>query len=357
MKVLQIVGSLGRGGAETMITNINKVAVTKGYQFDYVIHKRQSNGYEELVRSLGGNIFLLDPPGKVGIIKYIKNLKKIIENNGTYDVVHSHTDYQVFLTVIASKMAHVRKCVIHSHNTHFSYLQKIINRICILLFRPTCLACGQEAGKSLYGNFKFKVINNGIFISDYHKYDKLKINELREMYNIKDTDIILGQIGRLTLQKNQEFSLKIIKKLIEKNKNYVLCLIGDGEDKEKLYKKVVELNIKNNVKFLGLQKNMPNIYHMIDMMIMPSLYEGLPVTLVEAQAAGVKSICSTNITAESDFKLGLVKFLELEETKWVAEIEEELNDFSAKPTVEDINKALKEYDVITQSQKLLSQYI
>lgn len=356
MKVLQIVGSLGRGGAETMITNINRVANSKGYQFDYVIHKRQINGYEELVHSLGGNVFLLDSPGKIGLINYIKLLVKTIRENGPYDAIHAHTDYQVFLAVIASKLAKVRKCVIHSHNTHFSYLQKIVNRVVIFIFNPICLACGQEAGKALYGNDKFTVINNGIFINEYHKFDESKINEIKEKNKIKDTDIILGQIGRLTTQKNQEFSLQIMKELIKINKNYVLCFIGDGEDKESLCKKVNELDINNNVKFLGLQNDMPSIYHMLDIMIMPSLYEGLPVTLVEAQATGIRSICSTNITIESDFKLGIIKFLELDEKKWVREIENELNDFFEKPAVEKIDRALEKYDVVKQSEKLLSIY-
>lgn len=353
MKVLQVVGSLGRGGAETMITNYNKVAKENGCKFDYIIHENQKFGYEEDVKKLEANLFLIDKPGKIGLINYIKLLVKTIRENGPYDAIHAHTDYQVFMTVIAAKIANVPNCVVHSHTTNYSLIQKIVNRIIFFILKPVKLACGEEAGIALYGKNNFFVLNNAIFVDEYITINKEKIEQLKKEIGILDNNIVLGQVGRLINLKNHIFSLKVLNKLLEKNKNYLLLIVGDGEEKENLINICKDMGIQKNVKFLGLRNDMKDIYHLFDALLMPSLYEGLPMTLLEAQSVGIPCICSNNISKESDRKLGLVNFIPLEQIKWIQVLESIKNNELSSIK---IKKAMAEYDIINQCNDLLNYY-
>lgn len=354
MKVLQVVGSLGRGGAETMITNYNKVAVKHNCQFDYIIHDNKDFGYEDDVKNIGSNLFLIDKPGKVGMFNYIKILVEAIKKNGPYDAIHAHTDYQVFMVVIAAKIAKISNCVVHSHTTNYSKIQKIVNRIIFFIFKPIKLACGEEAGNALYGKGHYLVLNNAIPVTKYIGNDENKQKKLKDELGLSFDSRIIGQVGRLNKVKNHEFSFTILKELLDQNKNYILVVVGDGEEKDNLIKKCKDLNIESSVKFLGLRNDMYDIYHLFDVLIMPSLYEGLPMTLLEAQAASIPCLCSNNISKESDRKLELVKFLPLEIREWAKEITN-VNKIDIEPS--KIKKTMQDYDIDTQCIKLLKIYM
>ena len=160
---------------------------------------------------------------------------------------------------------------------------------------------------------KYIQINNGIN-SEYFKFDLIKRKNVRKKLNISENEILLGYVGRLTAVKNPNFMLKILKEINNKNNNYKLILVGDGELKEELIAKGKELKIENKVIFYGNSKNVSELLQAIDIFIMPSLHEGFPISLVEAQATGLKCIVSENVTKKVNIT-GLVKFISLKENE------------------------------------------
>lgn len=352
MRVLQIVGSLGRGGAETMITNYQKAANLYDCYFDYIIHDTKKDGYESVVKKLGSRIIIIKKPRNIGFFNYIKQLVNVIKEYGPFDAVHSHTDYQAFMVVIASKIAHVPVCVVHSHTTKYTFLQKIVNRIIFFVCNPVRLSCGREAGNMLFGNNNFFILNNAIPVKDYCNLNYSNINSLVKEFSIPNGYKIIGQVGRLVKLKNHKFTLEVLCEL-KKTGNYLLFIVGSGEDELELEELCKKYSLEENVKFLGSRSDMCDIYHLFDVLVMPSFFEGLPMTLLEAQSSGIPCICSDNISRESDRKLDLVSFLPLDVKLWVNQIKKTNKQ---KISSDEIYKAMNDYDIINQCENLIQIY-
>lgn len=318
MKVLEIMGSLHRGGAETMIMNYYRAFDKQKCQMDFVIHARFIDDYCVEAESMGARIIELERPRKAGVINYIRSLTKIIKEYGPYEAVHIHTDYQAFLSVIAAKKAGIKKIIVHSHNTVFPKGTVLLNRIIMDLISVTRIGCGKAAGKAFFGSHKFEVINNAIKTKKFSNVNGIDYKKIKqERFGNKK---VIGHIGRFNIQKNHDFIIELANSIRKENDNIIFALYGEGDREEEIRKKVAMRGLENVVLFMGVTNDTITAYHTFDTFILPSNWEGFPVTLVESQLSGVMSVASDRISSECDLKAGLIKFLPLNVTEWTKHI-------------------------------------
>ena len=318
MRVLEIMGSLYRGGAETMIMNYYRAFDKDKCQMDFIIHAEFENDYRDEARGLGANIFLLSRPGEIGILKYIHQVEKILKTKGPYDAVHIHTNYQAFLSVIAAKKCNLNNIIVHSHTAHFKFFEKIINRFFFKLYHTKNLSCGVLAGDAFFGKQHYRILNNAIDISKFRHVD---LNEIHAKKNqLYGQMKIIGHLGSFTYPKNHDFIIKLAKRLKGDRLDFKILLFGEGKLIDEFINKVRSEHLEEYVEFSGVTATPEKIYRLFDIFILPSLYEGFPVTLVEAQLSGVYSLASDQISHECIINKERIEFLPLDVDYWAEKI-------------------------------------
>lgn len=314
-RILQVVGGLDRGGVETLLLNIYKNIDKKRFQFVFLCYGNNHFDYEEEILKLGAKIVRLPHPKNP--FTHIKQVEEVIIKE-KISVVHSHTYYNSAFIMIAAKRCGIKVRITHSHNTKdnkpqtlkrklYAFIcKKIINNV-----TTNFIACGQEAGEALFGKKKnFKIVHNGIEIDAFRWNEQVR-KSYREKFQIPEDQIVIGHVGRFQEQKNHVFLIDIFKEYTKLNPNTKLFLIGTGELQEIIKNKVKEENLEDSVKFLNSRNDVACLYQMMDLFLFPSLYEGLPVTLVETQVAGLKSLVSNHVTKEVKFT-NTIDFFDLE---------------------------------------------
>ena len=339
-KILQVTSCFQYGGTEAYIMNNYRNIDKQNFKFDFWFFHEDNSPYEEEIINLGGEIYHGELPKIQRILFFIIGLVKHMKTNGPYDVVHSHVNLMNGWVMLAAFIGGVRVRVSHSHDTSGKDTSNIIKKLyyrvsenMIKLFSTRKLACSKDAGNYLYGNREFslygEVVNNGIDICNFINKNAKAISKLKHEFNIPENHLIIGNITRFEPKKNTEFTIEIFKKLIEIEPNSILVLGGvDGGQLSHIKEKVCELNIEDKVRFIGVRKDVYDWLHVMDVYLFPSLYEGLGIVLLEAQAAGVKCFASTGVSKEVDVGLGLVDFIELNEGPkyWAKHILKNLNN-------------------------------
>lgn len=341
IRILQFPGSLSIGGVGSMLMNIYRNIDKERYHFDFcVVREITHEGlFDREIEGNGSKIISLPGIRKIGVIKYIKQIKCILKENGPYDVVHVHSIFNGVFILIAAKLAGVKKRIYHVHSTcdlslntiPFSRIYKFITRYCINLLATNHIACGKEAAKYVYGEKyvntnKALVINNALDLNVFHAYSIDRIIELRVMYRILEGTLVIGNAARFVRGKNQKLLIDIVFE-ISKYRSVVLLFAGDGETRKECEQHAMSLGIEDNVKFLGNVLDMTMFYNALDIFILPSLFEGLPVSCIEAQACGIPCLQADTITIESDMGLGLLFLFNLNnEIKSVVDICEQIEN-------------------------------
>lgn len=361
VRVLQVISKPQLGGVETMLMNVYRNIDRDKVQFDFTSHEIDEGGYYNEVLSLGGKVHNIEPIRKIGVLKYIKQIKRLVKENN-YNVVHSHISINNSFVLLGAKLGGAKIRVSHAHTTTTEKPNNIVYNMittamkCINKMVATrYCACGKLAAEFLYGkkcvkSGKVKIINNAIDINKFKKYYGLK-NEIKEKYDISKDVKVIGHIGRFDGPvKNHEFIIKIAEKLKEEKRlqKFLFVLVGNGENLEKYKKIVKEKKLSNNILFFGTSNNIPEVMQIFDVFILPSLYEGLPVVEIEAQAAGVRSIVSNKVTKEIDLGIGLVDFAGIDDeniNEWI----ELLGKPNEKLDYEKINEALEKNGYNVQS--------
>lgn len=304
IKVLHFFGRMDIGGAETFTMNLYRNIDKSRFQFDFVVS--QKGFYDNEIKKLGGNIYILPVPNK-RFLSYKKSLKRLLLKE-YYDVVHSHVHYYSGINLKIANTCGVPVRISHSHSTsdgkRHSIFRKIYRCYMINLIKANgtmFLGCGKEANFKFYGNNflnKAKVIHNGI---DIVKFKEVKISktDIKNKLGIDNDGFVIGHVGRFCEMKNHTFIIDIFKNLLEVNNNSHLILVGDGPLKAKIEDKVNKLNINKNVLFLGERTDIPELLKGMDVFLFPSIFEGLPLSLIEAQASGLRCIISDAIDKKS----------------------------------------------------------
>lgn len=281
-----------------MYRNIDRSKI----QFDFIVHKEGI--FDNEIKNMGGNVFKLDYINKIGPYSYKKQLEKFFKEHSEYKIIHSHLNQVTGIVLEVAKKCKIPIRIAHSHNTKASgnFITKIYKAHLGKKIKENAtinLACGEAAGKWLYKTEPFIIIKNGINLEKF-KFNNLYREEIRTELKIDDDKVIIGHVGRFEAQKNHKFIIDIFNNIVKKNKNYILVLIGTGKLKEEIMVKVKTYGIEENVKFLDVRDDVYKIYSAMDFFLFPSLHEGFPLTLIEAQASGLKIICSDRISENTN---------------------------------------------------------
>lgn len=315
-KVLHIVGAMNRAGTETMLMNIYRNIDREKIQFDFVSYSQEEGHYDEEIRKLGGKVI------KLTSTTSIKELTKAIQENGPYDVVHAHTLFNSGIAMLAAKKCGIKNRISHAHTTldnSSSIARKIYitsMRFLINKYSTKTLACSREAGKYLFGEneinkSKYSYFQNLINYEELlHKPEK-EVAKFKEEYNLND-GIVIGHVGTLKESKNHKFLLQIAKYMTEQNIDVKLLLVGEGSLRKELEDLTREYNISDRVHILGIREDINVMLHSMDVFVFPSIFEGLGLVLLEAQAAGLSCIVSEAIQPEADLGLNLFSKLNLD---------------------------------------------
>ena len=302
--VAQIMGKWVGGGVESVIMNYYRHLDHSKVQFDFICDEDSTRIPYDEIKKLGGRVFLV--PKYQNLPKYLKALEKLFKEN-QYRIVHSNINTLSVFPLYAAKKAGVPIRISHSHSTSNPKewkrnLIKNILRPFSKRYATDYFACSELAGRYLFGNKSFdqgkvKIIHNAIDI-DKFKFDEVARKKLRKEFGIKDSTIVVGHVGRFVQQKNHTFLVDVFKGYHKKNPDSKLLLVGSGPLEDEIKKKVERLDLKDSVLFLGQRDDINKLYSVMDVFCLPSLYEGLPVVGVEAQAAGLPTIFSNRISKE-----------------------------------------------------------
>ena len=324
IRILHILSSLDGGGVESMITNYYYNFKNKDIVFDFAVHNPNIGILEKKILEKGSDIFHLTPK-KMSLIKNIKELYSIIDKD-KYDAIYCHQNFISWIPLFIAKIKGIKVRIVHSHgcNPPKSIVKKFINtfeRLLLNIFATNYFACGLEASKWLYGH-KWKeeypkklIINNAIDINRF-SFNKEIRDKLREKYKINNK-ICIFHAGRFSAEKNHKFIIDLYSKL--QPDKYCLFFAGNGDLYDNITNYSKSLNLKN-VNFLGVRSDVNELYLMADAFLLPSLHEGFPVTLVEAQCSGLKCIASTNVSYETKM-LEKTSYIPLSDVNgWIEEI-------------------------------------
>ena len=344
IRVLHIVGSLERNGIETFLMNVYRNIDREKVQFDFAIYNEPSaNSYEQEVRSLGGKVYMLSKKSD-GFIAYLSSLKRVIKENN-YKIVWRSTDSCIGGSdLIVAAFAGANYRVLHAHSSSIFGVSKYIH----YLLRPFCnmatnkrVACGEAAAKWMFGGRTAEIMQNGINTAAF-QFDESIRQEYREQFSVEEK-IVIGNVGRLEEVKNPLFLIDVFNAFHRKNRNSALFLIGTGDLLEECKKKVEGYGIADDVFFLGTRPDVAKLLQMFDVFVMPSIYEGFPVAMIEAQDAGLPCVVSDTVPKETNI-LGQVQFVSLD-----AGLEEWCSAISGKigVRVENASNAMfdKGYDI------------
>lgn len=362
IRVLQVIGSMNRGGAETMIMNLYRQIDKSKVQFDFMVHTNQKGAYDDEIIKLGGKIYNVPRFKGTNIWTYIKSWKLFFDNHKEYKIIHGHIGSCASIYLGIAKRYGLFT-IAHSHNTK-SLGKGFKNKLYPLFVYPTrhiadfFFGCSKIAGIDRYGqkvvnSDRFAILKNAIFTESFI-YSNVIRKKLRKQLNIEDK-FVLGHVGRFSPQKNHQILVDIFKAVHDKNENTVLLLVGDGELRKSMENKVEKLGLLNNVIFAGVRTDIPQLMQAMDVFIFPSLYEGLGMVAIEAQAAGLPCIVADTIPKEA-YITDLIKCISLKESVdiWAEAILKYDNGYNRRNSYKEVMD--RGYDIIDTAKWLENFY-
>lgn len=357
IKILVVIttGMSPYGGLTTVAMNYYRKMDLKKNKMDFVSSNILDTELENEINKNGSRYYKL-PSRNKSLFQYFIALKKIAKD---YDIIHIHANSATAtIELLAARLAGVPRRIIHIHNTTCTHM-KIHKTLKPLFDRcyTDAIACSKAAGDWIFPAGSYKVLNNSIDLERY-AYSIQNRENIRRKYGLKENDYVIGHVGKLVKQKNHTFLLDVFKMVLKKQPYSYLLLVGDGELREELEEKAKKLDIIDNVIFCGMQNDASIFLSAFDVIIFPSLWEGLPLSLLEAQANGLDSIASDNITSEVDF--GGVQQVSLsEDTSVWADLTLQINCNNRKVKSERYRKIMVErgYDIRSNVMALEKIYM
>lgn len=364
VKVLQILSTLTKdSGVAAFIMNYYRNIDKTKIQFDFLyFEKADKELIEEIVR-LGGKVYFAQKPSLKHIFKTYREFNNIFKNSlNEYIAVHLHEVYLIHFISCYCKKYHIKHLITHAHTTKYSdnHISALRNKIMCLGLNNTAtdfFACSKAAGNFYYGqnaveSGNVKIIANAINLEKY-KFNETVRNRVRKELKIDDK-FVVGHIGRMAAQKNQIFLLNVFAEVKKRNDNVVLLMIGDGALRKNLEEEILNLGLKDSVMLLGVRNDVPDLLMAMDLYVMPSLFEGLGIAAVEAQATGLKCVLSNEVPDEVN--CGNCQFISLNQSIdiWSKCILQEICYRSERSS---INVKINDYDIFKCSNNLQNLYL
>lgn len=296
IRILHIVSYMQRGGLETLIMNCYRHIDREKMQFDFIVHRDFRSDYDDEIETLGGKIYRL-PRLNPFSSSYKKALLDFFRTHTEYKIVHCHLDCMSALPLTAAKQCGVPVRIAHAHSSNQSRNWKYPLKRFFMRGIPkvaTCFfACSEKAGQWMFPEQDVTVINNGIETTAF-AFNSVVRAEMRSDLGIEQ-DLVLGHIGRFMPEKNHTFLIDIFSEVHKRVPNTRLILMGTGPLEDQVKEKVSKLGLSDVVQFLGVRTDVHRILQAVDIFVLPSLYEGLGISAVEAQAAGAYCVLANNV--------------------------------------------------------------
>ena len=357
IKVLQIQPGLGLGGITSVVLNHYHNIDSNSIKFDFATFTPPTPERLKEVEALGSMVYVLPQKSK-GFSGYKEELIRLFKS-GNYDIVHAHQNYQAFIPLYYAKKCGIKVRIAHAHSTKIDH-NNLIKRFLMLLSRlvnpfvvTDYFSCGIKAGHKMFGKKKINLLKNAVKVDKFRFSEEQRLSIREKMgWNGK---LVIGNVGRLSEQKNQVFLVEIFAELLKANKDAVLCICGEGEKEEEITQKINELGIKDNVQLLGSRNDVNELLSGFDVFVLPSLFEGLPVTGIEVLSNGLPAVMSDEVTDEFD-EYNKIDFISLKAPKeiWVKTI---LNKAQLGHDPDMADKMIKSgYDITTSAKKLEAFY-
>lgn len=349
-RVLCLVSAMNPGGAETFLMKLFRIADRTQLQMDFCVNVSEKCFYDSEILERGGKIYHI-PCKTDNMCEFRKQLRQIIKDEAYDNVFKITSNAMGFYDLKVASKAGAKNCIARSSNSSDgeSRVLSILNKFGRVLFKryvnkmvaPSDLAAIYTFGRRAYASGQVIMLKNGLKIDDY-KFSIDKRNKIREEIGIRQNQLVIGHVGRFTKQKNHSFLIDVFSNVYKLNPDTILILVGDGENRTEIERKCHRMGITDAVKFLGVRADIPAVLSALDLFVFPSFYEGMPNTVLEAQASGLKCIVSDRITREANVT-GSVEYLSLSSTvEWCSRINNLLE------TVGDRKKAaidMREYDI------------
>ena len=325
MRVAIIVGKMDSGGKKNLIMEYYRHIDRNKIQFDFICDSDSQAIPEQEITKLGGQIYKITPYQH--IFQNMADMAHIFEQN-QYKVVHAYNSTMNLFPMAVAKYCKVPVRISESlsmaHEGDWKTILKKMLRPMSKWFANYYMSCGDDCGRWQFGS---KLFDSGkvdvfktVINTEFNSYDSMVREKTRSEFGWGDK-IVIGHIGRFTAQKNSVRMIEIFGAVAKKEPNAVLCLIGDGERKEDMMKKINELGIKKQVVYLGRREDIQQFYNAMDCFLLPSLYEGLPVVGLEAESCGLPMFFSTEVTREANAcELGRFIALDDSDDVWAAQI-------------------------------------
>lgn len=303
IRVLQCVNNMHRAGLETVLMNYYRNIDRTQIQFDFLTHRPERDDYDDEIEALGGRIYRAPRLYPQNYPAYFRFMKQFFAEHPEYKIVHSHIDSMSYLPLLAAKKAGVPIRIAHSHSTgidaDLKYGLKQSFRRRIPKAANYLWACGEKAGQFLFRGKPFAVIPNAVDAGQYLYSPQIR-QKKREELDLQDK-LVIGHAGRFCYPKNHSFLLDIFSQLVKKEPNAVLLFVGKGELESKLRQKTRQLQLEDKVLFAGSRSDLNEIYQAMDVLVMPSRFEGIPMVGIEAQFSGLPCVFSDQVPEETAF--------------------------------------------------------
>ncbi len=309
IRILNLFTIMNRGGAETMVMNYYRNIDKSKIQFDFLVHRQERGAYDDEIEAMGGRIYRMCPIHPQNFGKYKKMLKVFFDEHPEYKILHSHMSELGCFAFIEAHKRGIRVKVCHAHNAPVRNSMTLKEKGQLLFrdyFKKKMLPysdflfiCGEEAGNWLYGHKnkdRFIMMNNAVDASKF-RYNPEHNKEIRQELGFENEFLILN-VGRFNPQKNHTFIVDIFEQIKKTHPSSKLLLAGNGELENEIRNKVLSKGLGDDVVFLGLRSDIHKLLSASDVFLFPSLYEGLPVTMVEAQASGIRCFISDAIPSQ-----------------------------------------------------------
>ena len=365
VRVLEVFCSLEKsGGVQAVVMNTFRKIDRKKVVMDFAVYQNpEENSYFEEIIDSGSEVILVQNPSSCGLVQFYRQFRKLFRERH-YDAVHAHNIHHNGMILLAAKRAGIPIRISHCHQAYDERNVSLSRKVMVTTLKmlnnraaTRRVACSDLAGRFLYGKRTFEFLPNAINIDSF--YVQKSKQELRDEYNIEKDLCVFIHVGHFYAPKNQLFLVEIMNLL--RKENCILLMAGDGPLYTEFWESVKKNHLEEKIRCLGLRNDVAKLLRLSDCMLLPSIYEGLPVVAVESQAVGCHSVLSDVITRQADLGLGLVNYLPIGDPHIWAEMLRNMflrkneHDVKTSPSREVIQQRMKElcFDAETN---LLSWY-
>lgn len=320
LRVLHILHSMNRGGAENALMNYYRCIDRDKVQFDFLLTDPEKCDFEDEIKSLGGKVYRVPLLTIKHPMRYISSVRRFFKEHPEYLIAHSHTSSKSVVPLAIAKFSHIPVRIAHSHNSMSETgVNGLIRNALKPLLKVTAnefFSCGRQAAVWLYGrkmgeSGKVRIIPNVIH-ADRFRYNADTREAMRKKLGIGTGAFVIGHVARFCEEKNHIFSIEILNEALKRNPDSYLLLVGDGPEHDSIKAYADKLGVSGNVRMTGVVSNVYDYEQAMDAFILPSFYEGLPLSIVEAQVSGLPCFTTKGTVSTECSVTDLVEYLPLE---------------------------------------------